>query len=134
MTVLLEVRDLRTEFATDAGTFTAVDGVGFEVEAGHTLAIVGESGCGKSVTALSIMGLVPHPPGRVVGGSVRFEGTELIGLDKRALNDLRGNAIAMIFQEPECGPARASRARAPPPPRGRCGGAAAAPRRSARRS
>jgi oligopeptide/dipeptide ABC transporter ATP-binding protein len=100
MSALLEVRDLRTEFATDAGTFTAVDGVGFEVEAGRTLAIVGESGCGKSVTALSIMGLVPHPPGRVVGGSVRFEGTELLGLDKRALNDLRGNAIAMIFQEP----------------------------------
>ena len=100
MTVLLEVRDLRTEFATDAGTFTAVDGVGFEVEAGHTLAIVGESGCGKSVTALSIMGLVPQPPGRIAGGSVRFEGTELIGLDKQALQDLRGNAIAMIFQEP----------------------------------
>ena len=100
MTALLEVRDLRTEFATDAGTFTAVDGVGFEVEAGRTLAIVGESGCGKSVTALSIMGLIPQPPGRVVGGSVRFEDTELIGLDKRALNDLRGNAIAMIFQEP----------------------------------
>ena len=100
MTALLEVRDLRTEFATDAGTFTAVDGVGFEVEAGRTLAIVGESGCGKSVTALSIMGLIPEPPGRVAGGSVRFEGTELVGLDKRALNELRGNAIAMIFQEP----------------------------------
>jgi oligopeptide/dipeptide ABC transporter ATP-binding protein len=100
MTELLEVRDLRTEFATDAGTFTAVDGVGFEVEAGRTLAIVGESGCGKSVTALSIMGLIPEPPGRVAGGSVRFEGTELVGLDKRALNELRGNAIAMIFQEP----------------------------------
>ena len=83
MTALLEVRDLRTEFATDAGTFTAVDGVGFEVEAGRTLAIVGESGCGKSVTALSIMGLIPEPPGRVAGGSVRFEGTELVGLDKR---------------------------------------------------
>jgi oligopeptide/dipeptide ABC transporter ATP-binding protein len=100
MTALLEVRDLRTEFATDAGTFTAVDGVGFEVEAGRTLAIVGESGCGKSVTALSIMGLIPQPPGRIVGGSVRFEGAELLGLDKRALNELRGNAIAMIFQEP----------------------------------
>jgi peptide/nickel transport system ATP-binding protein len=100
VTALLEVRDLRTEFATEAGPFTAVDGVSFEVEAGRTLAIVGESGCGKSVTALSIMGLVPQPPGRVAGGSVRFEGTELIGLDKQALQDLRGSAIAMIFQEP----------------------------------
>ena len=71
MSALLEVRDLRTEFATDAGPFTAVDGVSFEVEAGRTLAIVGESGCGKSVSALSIMGLVPQPPGRVTGGSVR---------------------------------------------------------------
>ncbi|MEP7057999.1 MAG: ABC transporter ATP-binding protein, partial [Caldimonas sp.] len=100
MSALLEVRDLRTRFRTDAGEFAAVDGVGFDVEAGRTLAIVGESGCGKSVTALSIMGLVPDPPGRIAGGSVRFEGTELIGLDKRALQDLRGNAIAMIFQEP----------------------------------
>ncbi len=100
MTALLEVRDLRTHFATDVGEFAAVDGVSFAVEAGRTLAIVGESGCGKSVTALSIMGLVPQPPGRIAGGSVRFEGIELIGLDKRALQDLRGNAIAMIFQEP----------------------------------
>jgi peptide/nickel transport system ATP-binding protein len=100
VTALLEVRDLRTHFATDAGEFAAVDGVSFAVEAGRTLAIVGESGCGKSVTALSIMGLVPQPPGRIAGGSVRFEGTELIGLPRRALQDLRGNAIAMIFQEP----------------------------------
>ncbi|MEO7336140.1 MAG: ABC transporter ATP-binding protein [Caldimonas sp.] len=100
MTALLEVRELRTHFSTDLGEFAAVDAVGFEIEAGHTLAIVGESGCGKSVTALSIMGLVPNPPGRIVSGSIRFEGTELIGLDKRALQDLRGNAMAMIFQEP----------------------------------
>jgi peptide/nickel transport system ATP-binding protein len=78
MSALLEVRDLRTQFSTDDG----------------------ESGCGKSVTALSIMGLVPDPPGRIVGGSIRFEGRELIGLPKRALQDLRGNGIAMIFQEP----------------------------------
>ena len=78
MTPLLEVRDLRTVFATDDGSFAAVDGVSFAVEAGRTLALVGESGCGKSVTALSIMGLVPDPPGRIVGGSVRFEGTELV--------------------------------------------------------
>ena len=96
---VLEVRGLRTEFRTEAGSFPAVDGVDFTVEAGRTLAIVGESGCGKSVTALSIMGLVP-PPGRVAGGSIRFEGRELVGADKRELLDLRGNGMAMIFQEP----------------------------------
>ena len=100
MSALLEVRDLRTQFSTDDGSFAAVDGTSFGVEAGRTLAIVGESGCGKSVTALSIMGLVPDPLGRIVAGSIRFEGRELIGLPKRALQDLRGNGIAMIFQEP----------------------------------
>ena len=100
MTALLEVRDLHTRFATDAGELSAVDGVSFRVEAGKTLAIVGESGCGKSVTALSIMGLLPQPAGRIGAGSVRFEGRELIGLPQRELQDLRGNAMAMIFQEP----------------------------------
>jgi oligopeptide/dipeptide ABC transporter ATP-binding protein len=100
MSALLEVRDLRTRFTTDDGAFAAVDGSSFDVPAGRTLAIVGESGCGKSVTALSIMGLVPDPPGRIVGGSIRFEGRELIGLPARELQDLRGNGIAMIFQEP----------------------------------
>ena len=100
MTSLLEVRSLRTYFRTDEGEFPAVDGVSFSVEAGRTLAIVGESGCGKSVTSLSIMGLVPNPPGRIAGGSVRFEGRELIGLPKRDLQALRGNGMAMIFQEP----------------------------------
>jgi peptide/nickel transport system ATP-binding protein len=97
---LLEVRDLHTRFATEDGEFAAVDGVGFDVEAGRTLAIVGESGCGKSVTALSIMGLVPNPPGRISRGSIRFEGRELVGLPARELQDLRGNGLAMIFQEP----------------------------------
>ena len=97
---VLEVRGLRTEFATDDGSFPAVDGVSFSVEAGKTLAIVGESGCGKSVTALSIMGLVPNPPGRVTAGSIRFEGRELVGAPTRELLDLRGNGMAMIFQEP----------------------------------
>ena len=96
---LLEVSGLRTTFVTDEGEFAAVDGVSFEVEAGRTLAIVGESGCGKSVTSLSIMGLVP-PPGRIAAGSVRFEGRELIGLPTRELQDLRGSGMAMIFQEP----------------------------------
>jgi oligopeptide/dipeptide ABC transporter ATP-binding protein len=100
MTALLEVRDLRTHFMTDDGEFPAVDGVSFSVEAGRTLAIVGESGCGKSVTSLSIMGLVPNPPGRIRGGSIRFEGRELVGAPAREMQDLRGNGMAMIFQEP----------------------------------
>ena len=95
---LLEVRDLTTTFRTDEGTFAAVDGVSFEVDAGKTLAIVGESGCGKSVTSLSIMGLVAAP-GRVQG-SIRFDGRELVGLPAKDLRALRGNAMAMIFQEP----------------------------------
>ncbi|MBC7727873.1 MAG: ABC transporter ATP-binding protein [Microbacteriaceae bacterium] len=97
---LLEVTDLRTHFTTDDGEFPAVDGVSFTVDAGQTLAIVGESGCGKSVTALSIMGLVPEPPGRIRGGSIRFEGRELVGAPAREMQDLRGNGMAMIFQEP----------------------------------
>ena len=100
MTALLEVRDLRTHFYTDDGEFPAVDGVSFSVGAGQTLAIVGESGCGKSVTALSIMGLVPNPPGRIKSGSIRFEDRELIGAATRDMQDLRGNGMAMIFQEP----------------------------------
>ncbi|MEO6626442.1 MAG: ABC transporter ATP-binding protein [Burkholderiaceae bacterium] len=100
MGALLEVQGLRTLFRTDDGEFAAVDGVAFSVEAGRTLAIVGESGCGKSVTALSIMGLVPDPPGRIAAGSIRFEGRELLGLPKAQLQDLRGNGMAMIFQEP----------------------------------
>jgi oligopeptide/dipeptide ABC transporter ATP-binding protein len=94
------VQGLRTLFRTDDGEFAAVNGVSFSVPAGRTLAIVGESGCGKSVTALSIMGLVPDPPGRIAGGSIRFEGRELLGLPARDMQDLRGNGMAMIFQEP----------------------------------
>jgi len=100
MSALLEVQDLRTLFSTDEGDFFAVDGVSFTVEAGKTLGVVGESGCGKSVTSLSIMGLVPSPPGRIAGGSIRFEGQELIGAPAQAMQDLRGNGMAMIFQEP----------------------------------
>jgi peptide/nickel transport system ATP-binding protein len=100
VTALLEVQGLRTLFRTDEGEFAAVDGVGFSVAAGRTLAIVGESGCGKSVTALSVMGLVPQPPGRIAAGSVRFEGRELLGLPAGDMQDLRGNGMAMIFQEP----------------------------------
>ena len=100
MTPVLDVRELRTLFNTDDGEFPAVDGVNFSVESGRTLAIVGESGCGKSVTALSIMGLVPEPPGRIASGSIRFEGRELVGATASQMQDLRGNGIAMIFQEP----------------------------------
>jgi peptide/nickel transport system ATP-binding protein len=100
MTALLEVRDLRTYFRVDGGEFAAVDGVSFSVEAGRTLGIVGESGCGKSVTALSIMGLVPQPPGRIAGGEIRFEGRDLLALRADAMRELRGDRISMIFQEP----------------------------------
>ena len=96
---LLEVTDLSTRFVTDGGEFAAVDGISFSIEAGKTLAIVGESGCGKSVTSLSIMGLV-GPAGRVAAGSIRFDGRELVGLAPAEMQALRGNALAMIFQEP----------------------------------
>ena len=98
---LLEVRDLRTYFETDEGVARAVDGVSFEVEPGEAVGIVGESGCGKTVTSLSIMGLVPNPPGRIQpGSSIRLKGRELVGLPPRELRGIRGNEIAMIFQEP----------------------------------
>ncbi|MGH8676200.1 MAG: ABC transporter ATP-binding protein, partial [Burkholderiales bacterium] len=97
---LLEVADLRTHFSGEGGEFKAVDGVSFTLEAGRTLGIVGESGCGKSVTALSIMGLVPRPPGRVAGGQVLFEGRNLLDLPPAQMRELRGDRIAMIFQEP----------------------------------
>ncbi len=98
--VLIEVRDLRTYFFTDEGTARAVDGVSWSMRRGQTLALVGESGCGKSVTALSIMRLVPDPPGRIVGGSILFEGQDLARLPEKRMRAIRGNRIAMIFQEP----------------------------------
>ena len=97
---LLDVRDLRTTFTSDGLTFAAVDGVSFTLTAGRTLGIVGESGCGKSVTALSIMGIVPQPPGRIERGEIRFEGVDLLALPPAAMRELRGNRISMIFQEP----------------------------------
>jgi peptide/nickel transport system ATP-binding protein len=98
--LVLDVKNLQTVFFTNSGLFRAVDDVSFQVRRGETLAIVGESGCGKSVTALSIMRLVPDPPGRVVGGSVMLEGTDLLGLDEAAMRKVRGDRISMIFQEP----------------------------------
>src|ERR671922_2654727 len=97
---LLEVSGLRTHFFTREGVVRAVDGVSFSVDAGRTLGIVGESGCGKSVTALSIMGLLPKPPARIVDGSVEFEGRDITQLSERGLEDVRGREIAMIFQDP----------------------------------
>ena len=97
---LLRVRDLRTHFFTLDGVTRAVDGVSFDLRAGETLGIVGESGCGKSVTALSIMRLLPPRLGRIVSGSIDFDGQDLAGLDEAAMRDIRGNRIAMIFQEP----------------------------------
>jgi oligopeptide/dipeptide ABC transporter ATP-binding protein len=97
---LLEVKNLRTHFFTRAGVVRAVDGVDFSVEKGKTLGIVGESGCGKSVTALSIMRLLPTPPARIVSGSIRFDGRELTTLSERELEDVRGREVAMVFQDP----------------------------------
>jgi peptide/nickel transport system ATP-binding protein len=97
---LLEIQDLQTQFFTPTGVVRAVDGVSCSVRGGETLGVVGESGCGKSVTALSILRLVASPPGKIVGGSIRFEGRNLLELGEREMEDLRGNAIAMIFQEP----------------------------------
>lgn len=96
---LLEVQELRVGFPTPAGLARAVDGVSFTVGRAETVCVVGESGCGKSVTALSIMGLVARPPARIEG-QIRLEGQDLLSLDRRALADLRGNRMAMIFQEP----------------------------------
>ena len=97
---LLEVEDLRTYFFTRDGVVRAVDGVSFSVARGETLAIVGESGCGKSVTSLSILRLIASPPGRTVGGRVRFEGNDLLALPEAEMRKIRGDAISMIFQEP----------------------------------
>ena len=97
---VLDVKNLQTVFFTNSGLFKAVDDVSFSVRRGETLAIVGESGCGKSVTALSVMRLVPDPPGRIVGGSIVLEGTDLLGLDDAEMRAIRGNRISMIFQEP----------------------------------
>jgi peptide/nickel transport system ATP-binding protein len=97
---LLEIDSLRTWFFTRDGVVRAVDGVSFHIMPGETLAIVGESGCGKSVTALSILRLVPSPPGRIVDGSIRFAGRNLLSLTEAQMRQVRGNDISMIFQEP----------------------------------
>jgi peptide/nickel transport system ATP-binding protein len=98
--ILLEIRDLQTYFFTERGTARAVDGVAFRVPEAQVFGIVGESGCGKSMTALSIMRLIPSPPGRIVGGEVWFNGANLLSLPEDEMQALRGNQISMIFQEP----------------------------------
>ena len=100
MAPLLQVRDLRTSFFTDDGEVKAVDGVTFDVEEGETLGLVGESGCGKSVSALSLLRLIPSPPGKIIGGEVIFEGEDLLKVSENEIRHVRGNKIAMIFQEP----------------------------------
>jgi len=100
LATLLEIKDLQTHFFTSAGVVKAVDGVSYTVDEGETVAVVGESGCGKSVTAMSILRLIPWPPGRIVGGSIRFDGQELLQLDEQGIRALRGKDIGMIFQEP----------------------------------
>ncbi len=100
MAKLLEINDLRTHFFTQDGVVKAVDGVSYDLEEGEILGIVGESGCGKSVSALSIMRLVANPPGRIVGGEVLFDGEDVLKLADVDMRHIRGNRIAMVFQEP----------------------------------
>src|SRR5581483_11483173 len=99
MARLLEVEDLRTHIKLRSGTVRAVDGLSFDVEAGETVGIVGESGCGKTMAAMSIMGLLP-PRGYIAGGQVRFEGRDLVKLSEPALRTVRGKEIGMVFQDP----------------------------------
>ena len=100
MASLLEVKNLATHFFTQEGVVKAVDGISYSVEEGEVVGIVGESGCGKSVGAMSIMRLVASPPGRIVGGEVLFEGEDLVQANDDRLRDIRGNRISMVFQEP----------------------------------
>jgi oligopeptide transport system ATP-binding protein len=100
MATLPEVRDLRTYFFTQAGVVKAVNGISYALEEGETLGLVGESGCGKSVSALSIMRLVPDPPGKTVGGEVIFAGRDLLKLPDSEIRRVRGKQIAMVYQEP----------------------------------
>lgn len=99
-TSLVEIESLKTYFNTEAGVVKAVNGVDLEIYSGETLGIVGESGCGKSVTSLSIMRLIPHPPGEIVSGKIKYKGKNLLDLKEKEMRKLRGNKISMIFQEP----------------------------------
>lgn len=98
--VILQIDDLHTHFFTDSGEVPAVDGVSLHIEKGEIVGLVGESGCGKSVTSLSIMQLIPSPPGKIVGGEINFKGEDLVKSSYKRMKQIRGNEIAMIFQEP----------------------------------
>ena len=100
MPALLQVKDLKTYFYLEEGVVKAVDGISYDVQEGETLALVGESGCGKSVSALSLLRLIPIPPGRIVTGEVLFDGDDILKLNDDELRKVRGNRIAMVFQEP----------------------------------
>jgi oligopeptide/dipeptide ABC transporter ATP-binding protein len=100
VTKLLEIRDLQTQFFTSAGVVRAVDGISYDVAPGETVAVVGESGCGKSVGAMSILRLIPNPPGKIVGGSIIFDGKDLLALSEDQMRAIRGRDIGMSFQEP----------------------------------
>jgi ABC-type dipeptide/oligopeptide/nickel transport system ATPase component len=100
MAKLLEVKNLTTQFFTSAGTVQAVDDVSFDIDEGETVAVVGESGCGKSVSALSILRLIPWPPGKIIGGSIHFSGHDLLALSDDEIRKIRGREISMVFQEP----------------------------------
>jgi peptide/nickel transport system ATP-binding protein len=127
MAPLLEIRGLKTHFATDDGILQAVDGVDLTINKGETLCVVGESGCGKTVTAMSILKLIAMPPGRIVSGQIIFEGRDLVPLSSRQMDDVRAKDIGFIFQEPmtslnpkACGATRASPRRTRWPARWRC--------------
>ncbi|MEE2948900.1 MAG: ABC transporter ATP-binding protein [Chloroflexota bacterium] len=100
MATLLEVKDLKTHFFTMDGVVKAVDGVSYDLEEGETLGLVGESGCGKSVSALSVMRLIPNPPGQIVGGEILLDGEDILKIDMDDMREIRGAKIAMVFQEP----------------------------------
>jgi len=100
MATLLEVRDLRTHFFTQEGVVKAVDGITYDLQEGETMGLVGESGCGKSVSALSLMRLVADPPGKIVGGEIEFQGRDILKMPEDEMRSIRGNRMAMIFQEP----------------------------------
>ena len=100
MATLLEIENLKTQFLTSAGTVKAVDGISYTVDEGETVALVGESGCGKSVSALSVLRLIPWPPGKIVGGHIKFDGIDLATLSEEEIRKIRGKDIGMVFQEP----------------------------------
>ncbi len=98
--IILQIKDLKTYFYTYEGVAKAVDGVSYQLAKGEPLGVVGESGCGKSVTALSILRLIPDPPGKIVGGEILFKGENLVAFPEEQMRKIRGNRISMIFQEP----------------------------------